>query len=290
MLRSCASSSARTASKSCGTALCRFTPPSRAPTPALASPAPPNSIRTFTASPRPRARGGPVKLLPEWSWRTPYKHYGRPVVELVSNADDADAVLETITSRRVSIDAEPGRMREASEAASSSGISKWSSVKDGTLAVVDAEGVVRFYRDIFQRFDYYRCEPTNMLCLRRLAEVVWPYLSDDAAMLEQNPWLTKLARERFGVRFTVHDAAVRDYHVKKLQPAKVDMLVNSAWFTHVLGAELRPKLLDKIERDAARVPAPDFMRQAAVEKLEKEVYRAITIGPEELVMIQEQLK
>lgn len=33
-------------------------------------------------------------------------------------------------------------MREASEAASSSGISKWSSVKDGTLAVVDAEGVV----------------------------------------------------------------------------------------------------------------------------------------------------
>lgn len=85
-----------------------------------------------------------------------------------------------------------------------------------------------FYRDIFQRFDYYRCEPTNMLCLRRLAEVVWPYLSDDAAMLEQNPWLTKLASERFGVRFTVHDAAVRDYHVKKLQPAKVDSAFSSA--------------------------------------------------------------
>lgn len=100
MMRSPSSTLARAAGPAAArTATCahslRPARPSTLTPSALAALAP---HRTFASTPTPRKRGDPIKLLPEWTWRRSWRTYPVPGVEVVNNADDADAVLETLTS------------------------------------------------------------------------------------------------------------------------------------------------------------------------------------------------
>ncbi|TNY24828.1 hypothetical protein DMC30DRAFT_7609 [Rhodotorula diobovata] len=144
MIRSSASSASRAvhahAARTVSCIHVHAAPPAVYPT----APSPPHQPlrRTFTSSPTSRKRDNPVKLLPEWSWRRAWRGYPVPVVEVVNNADDADAVLETLTSSRLSIDPEPGIGQGVTLAQKHRGVSGSSSVKDGVLSVADGEGVV----------------------------------------------------------------------------------------------------------------------------------------------------
>ncbi len=77
----------------------RFAPPTKAQ----------SQARMFTSSAPRLARGGPIKVAPDFTWRRPFR--GTPAaqnVTLVTTDFDADAVLETLTSKCVSV---PPRVR-----------------------------------------------------------------------------------------------------------------------------------------------------------------------------------
>ncbi|GAA5897869.1 hypothetical protein JCM8208_003179 [Rhodotorula glutinis] len=261
--------------------------------------------RTFASTPTPRKRGEPVKLLPEWTWRRAWRTYPVPIVEVVNNADDADAVLETLTSSRLSLDPEPGARPGATSTQRHLGGRHSSSVRDGVLSVADGEGVIVLHLAAMDRFPdelkrileddtiekqilgagwwlheiadnptFYDCEPRNILDLRHLAEWCWPTLADESTRPKHHSgFMTVLAKDFLGLRYAVPSTDDKGYQMRQLQGAKLDVIINQAWFAHCAGAEIRRKLPERIEFKVSRgaLPVPAFMRERLVERLVDEV-------------------
>ncbi|GAA5833292.1 hypothetical protein JCM9279_001484 [Rhodotorula babjevae] len=307
MIRSSSSTLARSAAPVAAlTATCthshRPVRPSTLTAPALPALAP---FRTFASSPTPRKRGEPIKILPEWTWRKSWRTYPVPVVEVVNNADDADAVLETLTSSRLSLDPEPGARPAATHAQRYLGGRHSWSVRDGVLSVADGEGVIVLHLAKMDRFPdelkrilqddtiekqimgagwwlkevianqtFYGCEPRNVLDLRHLAEWCWPTLADDSTRPTHNSgFMTVLAKDFLGLRYAMPSMDEEGYQMRQLQGAKLDVVINQAWFAHCAGSEIRRKVPERIEFKVSRgpLPVPAFMRERLVERLVDEV-------------------
>lgn len=58
--------------------------------------------RTFASAAPRLARGGPIKVIPDFTWRTSFRSSpAAPSITLVTTDFDADALLETLTSKCV---------------------------------------------------------------------------------------------------------------------------------------------------------------------------------------------
>ncbi|GAA5999993.1 hypothetical protein JCM10207_006005 [Rhodosporidiobolus poonsookiae] len=264
---------------------------------ALAVRLPATSSRSFSSTPPPRRR--PTSSLPDFSWRTPYNGNPRPTVEVINDADDADAVLETITSKRLSIDAEPGKLLHATRAAhravdvAARPTFMTSNTSQGVLSIADGEGIILLHLARMQRaprmlkqimedasiekqtfgaaymireflhaadfFDHTR--PRNVLCLRRAAENAWPELGDPQLVAQPHNVFAQRLAECLGLRYTVHDASERNYHTQRLQGPALELLANQSWFIHCASPEIRDKLASRIDKKVSWIPGIQALRE-----------------------------
>ncbi|GAA6053182.1 hypothetical protein JCM3770_000013 [Rhodotorula araucariae] len=275
--------------------------------------------RAFASTPSPRRRGEPIKLLPEWSWRRPWRDNPVPLVEVVSTAEAAEAVLETFTSRRLSIDAEPGIAPGATRAQRNSGTARSKACRHGVLSIADGEGVVVLHLANMDRFPetlkwileddkiekqmlgaawwiheildtpafYGECSPRRVVDLRRLAEIAYPALAEpDVRSLVHNSFIAMFAKDMLGLRYAVLDMSGADggnFYTKKLQGPRLEALVNQTWFAHCAGAVIRDKVAErlafKVERNGV-LPVPAFLKPELLARVEQEAYRAATYDGE----------
>ncbi|BGP48592.1 hypothetical protein JCM10450v2_004468 [Rhodotorula kratochvilovae] len=192
--------------------------------------------------------------------------------------------------------------------------------RDGVVSVADGEGVVVLHlanmdhfpetlkriledeevekqilgapwwiREIIDTPAFYgSCSPCRILDLRRLAEMGWPTLGEPAVRaLVHNEFLVKFAKEMLGLRYAVHDAGGRDYHMKKLQGQRLEVLINQTWFAHCAGSVIRDKVAErlafKVERNGVLpIPVPGFLKPALLERVEEEAYKVATYDAERI--------
>ncbi|GAA5887789.1 hypothetical protein JCM6882_000752 [Rhodosporidiobolus microsporus] len=281
MLRSLAShttSLASDTSRACTSCSCM--PPSRRAvplTPLTAALSP--SLRSFSSSPTPRRRGGPIKVVPDFDWRRPFKGVARPQsIEIAETEEEANRLLESLTSTRLSIDLEPGHKLQASlyalggliNTTRAKNLGQTSSTSEGVFSVADSEGIIVLHTakmkyapqkllDIMedphiekQAFggvfaiseflhapDFFRnARPSNILCLRGLATTAYPTLDTDEIRGLPNMHFASKLAEELGTRFVVASGEP-DYHIHKLQGPHLHRILNQTWFTHCAGLEIR---------------------------------------------------
>ncbi|KPV74984.1 uncharacterized protein RHOBADRAFT_66524 [Rhodotorula graminis WP1] len=130
-------------------------------------------------------------------------------------------------------------------------------------------------REIIAKPTFYGCEPRNIIDLRHLAEWCWPTLADKSTRPRlHNDFMTVLAKDFLGLRYAVPSADERGYQMRQLQGAKLDVLINQAWFAHCAGSEIRQKVPERVEFKVSRgaLPVPAFMRERLVERLVEELH------------------
>ncbi|KWU47220.1 hypothetical protein RHOSPDRAFT_31364 [Rhodotorula sp. JG-1b] len=279
-------------------------PPTRLSTPTRTQP----PARTFTSCAPRLARGGPIKVTPDFTWRRPFRGTpAAPNVTLVTTDFDADAVLETLTSKRISIDAEPGVRPNISPGALHR---SWSdtydpihSLRDGVFALADGDGVILlwlakmkrlprrlkeiledpnieketigahwFVRTVLNESEFFDTRPQNVVCLRNLAEVGWPYANDDDARMSHDQWVLRFAEKAFETRHAVQ-CKQTGFHVHALSKETLELLINRAWFAFCLGHEARQRIANrfgsKVDRDRTlgRILAEAVLSRERIKKM-----------------------
>ncbi|GAA5983985.1 hypothetical protein JCM10908_006002 [Rhodotorula pacifica] len=270
--------------------------------------------RNFASTPNHFARGGPIKVAPDFSWRRPFRGTpAAPNVTLVTTDFDADAILETLTSKRVAIDAEPGKRPNISVGAMHR---SWSdtydpihSLRDGVFCIADGDGVILlwlakmkrlprrlkalledpdieketigahwFVRTVLNESDFFATRPEHIICLRYLAEIGWPYIAEDDSRMTHDQWVLKFSEQAFETRHAVQ-CKQTGFHVDSLSKETLELLINRAWFAFCLGHEARQRIADrlggKVDRDRTllRMLAESVM---SPERIKKELVEKAT--------------
>ncbi|GAA5868217.1 hypothetical protein JCM3774_000605 [Rhodotorula dairenensis] len=264
--------------------------------------------RTFgSAAPR-LARGGPIKVMPDFTWRRPFRSSpAAPNVTLVTTDFDADAILETLTSKRVSIDAEPGVRPNISPGAMHRA---WTdtydpihSLRDGVFCIADGDGVILlwlakmkrlprrlkqiledpaieketigahwFVRTVLNEADFFETRPQNVICLRSLADIGWPHTAEEDRRMSHDQWVLRFAEQAFETRHAVQ-CKHTGFHVHSLAKETLELLINRAWFAFCLGHEARQRIADrvggKVDRDRTllRMLAESVLSRERIKKL-----------------------
>lgn len=60
-----------------------------------------------------------------------------------------------------------------------------------------------FVRTVLNESEFFDTRPQNIVCLRNLAEVGWPYANDDDARMSHDQWVLRFAEKAFETRHAV---------------------------------------------------------------------------------------
>lgn len=60
-----------------------------------------------------------------------------------------------------------------------------------------------FVRTVLNESEFFDTRPQNIVCLRNLAEVGWPYANDDDARMSHDQWVLHFAEKAFETRHAV---------------------------------------------------------------------------------------
>ncbi|GAA6051320.1 hypothetical protein NBRC10513_000331 [Rhodotorula toruloides] len=234
-------------------------------------------------SPPSRSISGRAALgrLPAFNWRTgPYAGQKCHEVQVVTKADDANLILESWTADRIAIDFEAGPIPNLNFARRPSLRKRDTTLSEGVLGLSDGYGVllmqVPFLDRIPEKFremmenpalqkvaigagwhvsemlldvDHFKTQPTNVLCLRRLACLACPTLDTrDLNNMVLDGWAQHMGKEVLGVRHSVY---TQDFGYRMdLKAEKRDLLVNRTWFVHCADVAIRQRLRNRIANKA----------------------------------------
>ncbi|GAA5862719.1 hypothetical protein JCM8547_003524 [Rhodosporidiobolus lusitaniae] len=228
--------------------------------------------------------GGPIKRLPEFDWRKPYKGLPRPSVEILENPDEADEVLASLTSRRLSITAEPGvlptatyAMRRSASETSKSHVGIASS-REGVMTVADGDGVIVLFlarmkrmptmlKEIMENEEiekqaigafwihteflsqpkfFENIRARNLVCLRNMARASFPPPLADLDGPPHVEFAAALAQE-LGYRLLLDDDPY-SFKMKRLAGSRLHSIINLSWLTHCAGIETRERYFERFDK------------------------------------------
>ncbi|GAA5900801.1 uncharacterized protein JCM6883_004659 [Sporobolomyces salmoneus] len=233
-------------------------------------------------------RGGGSRSLPDFNWRKPYKNFPRPSVSLISDESAANDYLASLTSKRLTIEAETGYSVRPGV-----NLTRETKHSEGVMTLADAEGVIILHLAQMKRAPevllsiladptvekqnfganyilkciavrdpefFSNCQPTNFLDLRPLAANLHPRLARlDNGMVHKN-FMIEYARDGLGVDFRRATTSRAEYSVQRIAPDAIDAIVNETWLTHIAGHYLRSRLEVKIGQ-ALEKDIPNIMKQ-----------------------------
>ncbi|GAA5879975.1 hypothetical protein JCM16303_004423 [Sporobolomyces ruberrimus] len=232
------------------------------------------STRPFSSTPTAQlaVRHGSHRNTPVFDWRKPYKDFPRPSVTLISSEGAANTYLESLTSKRLTIHADPGHV------VTGIGMTKPTTYAHGALAIADGEGVlvlhlarmkrapevlisiledptiekqkfgiIGFLGQITNREHEFFGQPESVNCidLRLLAKNLHPRLNQYKNVVVTE-FMVEYAKDAFGMQLDIQTSMRGDYSIQMMARDKVDDLVNECWFTHIAGSLLRSRLETKI--------------------------------------------
>ncbi|BGP32475.1 translocase of outer mitochondrial membrane [Rhodotorula toruloides] len=214
--------------------------------------------------------------LPTFNWRSgPYAGQKCHEVQVVKNADDANLLLDSWTA----------------ECGSAFDFPRDTTLSEGILGLSDGYGVLLIQvpsldripeklremmenpalqkvaiganwhiREMLLDFNHFKIQPTNVLCLRRLACLAYPMLDErDLNNMVLDGWVQHMGKEVLGVRHSVYGPA--SGYRTGLQPEK--LLVNRTWFVHCADVAVRQRLRTRIAKKAGKLSEMAAWMEAA---------------------------